>query len=170
MRQFIKKEQGNALILGALSFAVLTAFGVLTIDIGRILVTKTQLQNAADAGALAGASLFCEKGNPSDAEVQDQVRLIGGNHLTLAMDKPEKIYIPNAQISITRNVEEARNEVEVTTKSTTRQYFLNLMDAQGWGGPGGNSHDVTAVAAAACGATCGVTCVKPWSIPDRWDD
>ena len=172
MRQFIKKEQGNALILGAVSFAVLTAFGVLTIDIGRILVTRTQLQNAADAGALAGASLFCEQAFPSDAEIQSQVRLVGGNHMTLAMDAPEKVDIPNSQIFIRRNVGGlSSNEVEVHTESDTRQYFMNLMSGQGWqGSKRGNSDHVTALAIAACGATCGVTCVKPWSLPDRWDD
>jgi len=175
MRHFVKKEQGNALILGALSFAVLIGFGVLTIDIGRILVTKNQLQNAADAGALAGASAFCENFAATDAEVESRVRTVGGSHMSLAMDKPEKVDIPNSQIKITRNVEASSNEVEVTTKSLTRQYFLNLAFAQGWGKnvpgfTGGNSNQVQAVAAAACGATCGVTCVKPWSIPDRWDD
>ena len=170
MRQFLKKEQGNALILGAVSFAVLTGFGVLTIDIGRILVTHTQLQNAADAAALAGASAFCDDFNASDAEVQSRARLVGESHYSLAMDKPEKVDIPNSQILITRNVDEQRNEVEVLTQSTTKQYFLNLMNGQGWGGPGGNSDVVHAKATAACGATCGVTCVKPWSLPDRWDD
>jgi hypothetical protein len=139
MRHFVKKEQGNALILGALSFAVLIGFGVLTIDIGRILVTQNQLQNAADAGALAGASVFCDNFAATDPEVESMVRLVGGNHYSLAMDKPAKVDIPNSQIKITRNVEAGRNEVEVTTKSLTRQYFLNLMKGQGWGGPGGTS-------------------------------
>lgn len=170
MRQFVKKDRGNALIMGAISFAVLTGFGVLTIDIGRILVTRTQLQNAADAGALAGASLFCESGNPTDAEIQSRVRLIGGNHVSLAMDTPQKVDIPNSQIEITRDLVANKNVVEVHTSSVTKQYFLNLMQGQGWGGKGGNSDTVSAVAAAACGATCGVQCVKPWSIPDRWDD
>ena len=170
MRQFVNKEQGNALIMGALSFAVLTAFGVLTIDIGRILVTKTQLQNAADAGALAGASVFCENANATDDEVQSRVRLVGQAHVSLAMDKPETVDIPNSQITITRDLANSSNEVEVRTQSLTRQYFLNLMKGQGWGGAGGTSDMVHAVAAARCGATCGVTCVKPWSIPDRWDD
>jgi hypothetical protein len=170
MRQFVKKDRGNALIMGAISFAVLTAFGVLTIDIGRILVTHTQLQNAADAGALAGASLFCESGTPSDAEIQSEVRLVGGNHTSLAMDTPQKVDIPNSQITITRVPDAPSNIVEVRTRSVTKQYFLNLMKGQGWGGNGGNSDTVNAVAAAACGATCGVQCVKPWSIPDRWDD
>lgn len=170
MRQFVKKDQGNALIMGAFSFAVLIGFGVLTIDIGRILVTGTQLQNAADAGALAGAGLFCEGGIPTDGEVQTRVRLVGGNHITLAMDAPEKVDIPNGQIFITRDILKSQNIVEVHTTSITRQYFLNLMNTQGWGNRGGNSDTVTKVAVAACGATCGVTCVKPWTIPDRWDD
>jgi hypothetical protein len=45
-----------------------------------------------------------------------------------------------------------------------------MMVGQGWLGTRANSDTVRASAAAACGATCGVQCVKPWSIPDRWDD
>ncbi len=170
MRQFVKKDQGNALIMGALSFAVLAAFGVLTIDIGRILVTRTQLRNAADAGALAGASLFCETGNPTDAQVQDRVRLVGQAHKALAMDVPLNVDIPNSQITITRDPQAGTNTVEVRTLSTTRQYFLNVLKLAAPASAGGNSSVVHGMAAAACGATCGVQCVKPWSIPDRWDD
>jgi len=170
MRQFVKKDRGNMLIMGALSFAVLAAFGVLTIDVGRIFVTKNQLQNAADAGALAGASMYCEEKDPSDDAVKDRVRLIGQAHKALTMDLPATVDIPNAQITLTNDVDNARHIVEVTTKSTTRQYFLNLLAFAAKSGTGGNSSDVHAAAAAACGATCGVQCVKPWSIPDRWDD
>lgn len=170
MRHFVKTDRGNALIMAALSFAVLAGFGVLTIDIGRILVTHTQLQNAADAGALAGAGLFCQNLNPSDSQVKDRVRLVGGNHMTLAINAPVKVDIPNSQIEVDRNLLTSSNTVTVHTQSVTRQYFLNLMQGQGWGGKGGNSDTVSAVAAAACGATCGVHCVKPWSLPDRWDD
>lgn len=170
MRQFLKKDRGNALIMGALSFAVLAGFGVLTIDIGRILVTRTQLRNAADAGALAGASLFCEKGDPTDAEVQDRVRLVGQAHKALAMDVPLNVDIPNSQITITRDPQAGRNTVLVLTQSTTRQYFLNVLKVADPASAGGNSSVVHGLAEAACGATCGVQCVKPWSIPDRWDD
>ena len=173
MRQFIKKDRGNALIMGALSFAVLAAFGVLTIDVGRILVTRSQLQNAADAGALAGASLYCEQGDPTDAEVQNRVRLVGQAHKALAMDAPAYVDIPNSQIDLLNDTENARHVVTVRTEMQTRQYFLNLLRLAAPGdpnAPGGTSDMVHAVAAAACGATCGVQCVKPWSIPDRWDD
>jgi len=136
MRQFIKKEQGNALILGAVSFAVLTAFGVLTIDIGRILVTRTQLQNAADAGALAGASMFCNQSDPSDAEIQSRVRLVGGNHLTLAMDAPEKVDIPNSQIFIRRNADTGSNEVVAPETRKARERASYNYRGTGAGGTG----------------------------------
>ena len=173
MRQFVKKDRGNALIMGALSFAVLASFGVLTIDVGRIFVTKNQLQNAADAGALAGASLYCEGVDPTDDEVKDRVRLVGEAHKALSMDLPRNVDIPNSQITVTDDQANSRHVVEVTTQTPTRQYFLNLLKLTAPGdpnAPGGNSTNVHAVAAAACGATCGVQCVKPWAIPDRWDD
>jgi len=171
MRQFVKRDRGNALIMGALSFAVLASFGVLTIDVGRIFVTKNQLQNAADAGALAGASLYCEGVDPTDDEVKDRVRLVGEAHRALSMDLPRNVDIPNSQITVTDDQANSRHVVEVTTQTPTRQYFLNLLSfAAKDPSVAGNSANVHAIAAAACGATCGVQCVKPWSIPDRWDD
>lgn len=51
-----KNNRGIAVIYIALLLVVLLAFAGLAIDIGYMYVAKTQLQNAADAAALAGAS------------------------------------------------------------------------------------------------------------------
>lgn len=51
----IKGESGQAMVLFALVFIILIGFGALTIDIGRISVEKSKLQNAADSAALAAA-------------------------------------------------------------------------------------------------------------------
>jgi hypothetical protein len=173
MRHFFRKERGNALIMVALSFAVLAAFGVLTIDIGRILVTRTQLQNAADAGALAGASLFCENQgliNVTDADIQNRVRLVGGANKALE-EGAEFVTIENDQIVITRDLALGTGTVEVNTLSNTSQYFLGVVDiAAKLAGPKITQALVRASATAMCGATCNVSCVKPWSPPDRWDD
>ena len=77
MRRLLKANSGNMLIMVAISLAVLASFGVLAIDIGRMLVTKTQLQNAADAAALAGASVFCENAAATDAEILARTNRIG---------------------------------------------------------------------------------------------
>jgi len=53
-------QRGIAVVYIALMLVVLFMFAGLAIDIGYMYVAKTQLQNAADAAALAGASQFSE--------------------------------------------------------------------------------------------------------------
>ena len=176
MRRWVRSDKGNILIMMAGAMAVLAGFGILTIDIGRMLVTRSQLQNAADAGALAGASLFCTGTEPTDAQVQDEVRLVGGSNKALqgaAVD----IDIPNEQITIDRAAN--ANDVTVRTESDTRQFLVGLFTIFQRMTPDMHDHavpdpvreaPVAAIATARCGGTCSVSCVKPWTIPDRWDD
>jgi Flp pilus assembly protein TadG len=51
-----RNERGVAIIWLALFMLVLIGFGSLSVDVAKLTATKTQLQNAADAAALAGAS------------------------------------------------------------------------------------------------------------------
>ena len=51
----IKKERGVVAIMVALSMAVLVGFVGLALDLGKLFVTKSELQNSADACALAAA-------------------------------------------------------------------------------------------------------------------
>lgn len=53
--KLLKDESGQSLILIALLFAVLCGIAAFVIDIGRVDLKKSQLQNAADAAALAAA-------------------------------------------------------------------------------------------------------------------
>lgn len=50
-------ERGSILIWVALFMLVMIAFVALGVDGAKLMATRTQLQNAADAGALAGASM-----------------------------------------------------------------------------------------------------------------
>ena len=49
------RQRGAVAIVFGLSIAVLLAMGGLVIDLGHLYIVKTELQNAADAAALAGA-------------------------------------------------------------------------------------------------------------------
>jgi Flp pilus assembly protein TadG len=64
-KRFIRHggNRGIAVIYVALLLVALLAFVGLAIDIGYMYVAKTQLQNAADAAALAGASQLSEAGS-----------------------------------------------------------------------------------------------------------
>lgn len=55
-RQAWKHQQGVVAIQVALFLVVLLGFAALAIDIGRALVVRNELQNAADAAALAGVN------------------------------------------------------------------------------------------------------------------
>jgi Flp pilus assembly protein TadG len=55
IKQFRKQEKGAVAIIVALSLLVLIGFGALAVDLGYVMMVKNEVQNAADAGALAGA-------------------------------------------------------------------------------------------------------------------
>ena len=59
--RYRKSERGAVAIIVGLSLPVLIGFAGLALDLGRLFVTKTELQNAADACALAAANeLVCD--------------------------------------------------------------------------------------------------------------
>ena len=60
------RQQGGVLILVALSLAVLIGFLGLVIDVGRLFVTKTELQSAMDACALAASAELRPGLTPTD--------------------------------------------------------------------------------------------------------
>ena len=49
------ERRGSITVLGAVFLVVVIAFMAFSIDYGYIVVTESELQNAADAGALSGA-------------------------------------------------------------------------------------------------------------------
>jgi hypothetical protein len=57
-RSWLRKQSGQAVVLVAVAVLVLTAILALALDGGGIYLDKRQLQNAADAAALAGAELL----------------------------------------------------------------------------------------------------------------
>lgn len=49
-----RAEEGQAMVLAALSMVIILGFAAFAVDVGHIAVQKSDLQNAADAAALAG--------------------------------------------------------------------------------------------------------------------
>ncbi len=55
MQSILRNQRGATAILVGLCLFALMGFGALAVDIGHLCVARNELQNAADAGALAGA-------------------------------------------------------------------------------------------------------------------
>lgn len=62
-KQLMKNQNGATMVLVAICAFMLIAFTALAVDLGHLFVAHNELQNAADAGALAGAgSLYIDEG------------------------------------------------------------------------------------------------------------
>lgn len=64
------REHGQNLVIFAVLMVVFIALAALVIDGGFSLLKRREAQNAADAGALAGAEVLCKGGTEADAQVQ----------------------------------------------------------------------------------------------------
>ncbi len=63
LKLYFPNQRGATIVFVAICMFVLIAFAALALDVGHLVVTKNELQNAADAGALAGAhKLYSDDG------------------------------------------------------------------------------------------------------------
>src|SRR5262245_35172296 len=92
MRRFWQRlgdSSGSVLILVAGIIFFIAAFTILAVDISKLLVTRAQLQNAADAGALAGAEMFMQNPVPDKAVIEARAReLAAANRAYVNSDRP----------------------------------------------------------------------------------
>jgi len=66
-RRLLGSARGQVLAIAALALPVILGAGALAVDVGYMYVARSALQNAADAGARAGASVLAAGGTQADA-------------------------------------------------------------------------------------------------------
>lgn len=59
------RQKGSMLVFGAGILLFLSMFAVLAVDIGRIYIVRNEMQNVADAAALAGANCLTRQSDPT---------------------------------------------------------------------------------------------------------
>ena len=157
----LRAQRGSVMIFIAVSLAACLAFAVLAIDVGAIFVTRVQLQNAADAAALAGASALL---NSDQDEATARAIAVAGENVAL-QDGPQPVVITEDDITFP-----TASRCRVVTHRTEdtgdplHTFFSPIV------GVTDRLAQVTAVAEAEHYLVCATDCVKPWSIPDRWQD
>jgi len=128
-------NRGQVLVIVALAFAVFLGFAALAVDVAYMYTVRNELQRCADAGALAGASVFIDNtftGDPvseaiSRAEDFASRDTVAGSLLNNATDVNVEVFL-------------ADNLVRVTTDFTVNLFFARIF--------GRESTTVQAVAAA----------------------
>jgi len=67
-----RNERGVAFPLAGIGILAVLGYGIVTLEIGQISIVKSEMQNAADAGAIAGAEALIEE-RSVDPDVRDTV-------------------------------------------------------------------------------------------------
>ncbi|HYO46022.1 MAG TPA: pilus assembly protein TadG-related protein, partial [Gemmatimonadota bacterium] len=154
----LRNERGATIVLVSLMMAALMGMAALAIDVGMLYNARAEAQRAADSAALAGAgsllvapdeerarSISIEFGAENDVQ---------GVPVDL-LDEDVEVDVNAMTVGVTVRRAASRGNAMTT-------WFARVF--------GVDEVDVAARAAAAVGSTNAATCLKPWIIPDAWDD
>jgi Flp pilus assembly protein TadG len=136
------RRDGQVLVQVAMLMIVFFIFMAIAIDVGHMLTERRRMQNAADAGALAGAWEICF-GDPARAEQTAREYAVDRNHAQVA------------------DVTVAEGKVTVYAREATGLYLASIF--------GVDTADINAMAAADCGVAVSLCGLAPLSFNwDRW--
>ena len=162
LRTFRDDDRGVVLVFVAVGFLGFFAVATLAIDIGMFMVARSQAQTSADAGALAGAvSLLFDNwddrsaGGPAvqNAVVVARANAVIGQNVSVG---PADVTFPTEErirVNVFRNAEH-----DNPLQTMIGQYF------------GVATADMEATATAEVVVANAATCIKPWAVPDKWEE
>ncbi|MBN1248707.1 MAG: hypothetical protein JXC32_13695 [Anaerolineae bacterium] len=150
MKAELKPRYGQVLVIVALGLLALLAFVALAIDIGGVYQERRAMQNAADAGALAGAREMCQGTATTAIEKQAAAWAVAWDYTV------NRNRAAGAQITVT-----VPTTVTVVATHTFDTYFAGLL--------GFDEIPVAADATAVCGESEAVGDLWPVAFDvDRW--
>jgi Flp pilus assembly protein TadG len=167
LQSFRRGEDGFSLVFVALGMMGFVAVSMLAIDVGMLMTARSQAQNSADAGALAGATaLFYndwDDRTPTGPAVQNALAAARGNKVmdgTVDVQPADVVFLPGPA--------GLNNQVQVTVyRSAARGNPVSTLIAKYFGIETAN---ISAVAVAEASPADSMTCVLPFTIPDRWNE
>jgi Flp pilus assembly protein TadG len=165
--QRLRRDQsGMSYVFIGLSMMAFISASMLAIDVGMLMTARSQAQNSADAGALAGATALLYDSFTDHSA--------GGPAVTSAIRAATANNVMGANVSVTPADVEFQpspatgqlDRVKVTVRRTAAtgnpvqtlvaRYFRM------------NTADIGATATAEAAPANAMTCVKPFTIPDKW--
>jgi Flp pilus assembly protein TadG len=160
-----RDESGMTYVFVGLGLMALLSASMLAIDVGMLMTARSQAQNAADAGALAGATAFVydsytdrtatgpAKTSAVNAALENQVI---GRTVSVTPDDVEFPVAPSGQSDRVRVTVYRRAQRGNAVSTLIARYF------------GTQTVDIGAVATAEAAPANAMSCVKPFTVPDKW--
>ena len=158
----IADETGMSMVFVSVGFMAFFAATTLAIDVGLFMTARTQAQNAADAGALAGATAFVyndfDDRSPGGPAVQSAIstakqnKVVGGD-----------VTIEPADVTFPIGSGGQYDRVQVWVRKNSIPTLIgDIFNVA--------SFDIAATATAEAAPANAMTCVKPFTIPDKWEE
>jgi Flp pilus assembly protein TadG len=167
MRRLRRDERGATLIVVGVGFFGCMAASALAIDVGMFMGARTQAQNSADAGALAGAIALVFN------DFDD--RSSGGPAVTSARSAALANRVVGTEVSVNASdvtfpagAAGVNNRVKVTVfRNQARNNAVPTLIGPMLGLP---LVDISATATAEASPADAARCLMPFTIPDRWTE
>ena len=165
LRRLRGDQSGMTYVFIGLGMMAFISGSMLAIDVGMLMTSRSQAQNSADAGALAGATALVF--NDWDD------RSAGGPAVTHAISASQTNQVMGKNVSVTpgdvvflpgSNGEQNRVQVSVY-RTSARGNPVNTFIAKFFGMA---NADIGATATAEASPANAMSCVKPFTIPDKW--
>ncbi|MDZ7338025.1 MAG: pilus assembly protein TadG-related protein [candidate division KSB1 bacterium] len=138
-------QRGSALAVSAVALFIALLVCGLAIDVGGILVARSQLQAAADAAALAGARGLL---NGRESAITTAQHVFASNRM-----QNRQLWLGADEVLFP-----GLGQVEVSVTRSVQLFFLQVARMR--------SVDISARAVAALGTARKIVGMKPWAVPD----
>jgi hypothetical protein len=160
-------REGQTLAVVAISMVALLAIMSLGIDLGMAYTARAEAQRVADSAALAGASAFLDFAEALDpaAEAAAYARAFDYAGRNVVRNRPVDVDLltPSSSRDVTVEVLPDIGKVRVwIRRDGLPAWFARFI--------GQSELRVSAMAAAQAFDASSSACVKPFAIPDRWDE
>lgn len=160
--QAMRDDRGSVMVVVALAMTAILSMVALAIDVGMLFTARGEAQRVADAAALAGAGAFldCYDCAWTDEAAVDYAIEYGALNTVRA----EGVEILEEDVE----VDMATHRVTVTVRRTADRgsavatWFARVFGVE--------EVDVAAVATAEASPAGAAICLKPFTLPDAWDD
>lgn len=160
-------ERGASLLYITVGFLSFFAATTLAIDVGMLMTGRSQSQNAADAGALAGA-IALALDDWDDRSATGPAVLASVNTATQNLVIGDAVAVEPSDVTFPVAPSGESNRVRVAVYRTEeRSNPLQTFIASVFGNM---FADVSATATAHAARANAMTCVRPFTIPDRWTE
>ena len=171
IQHLYRDEQGMSFVYVGMGFMGFLAASTLAIDVGMAMAARAQAQNAADAGALAGVVALVQNSygdrTATGPAVQSAIntaqsnKIMGGTATVLTSDVTFPVG-PTGQAN--------RVQVQVFRSASHGDAAPNAVPTLMGSMFGLPTVDISATATAEASPANAMTCVKPFMIPDRWQE